>query len=472
MRRNVVVFFLMLVGLLAQAATAQKLRVVTSLPDYAAIVEEVGGERVGVNYIVQGNQDAHFVKPKPSYSLMLRAADLFVTTGLDLELWAPTLIDRSGNRHIREGQPGYVRAAANIPLLEKPVGRPSRAAGDIHIYGNPHIHTSPLNGKIIARNILAGLKRIDPAHAAYYERREKDFEARLDRALFGERLVKILGGDLLSRLLRQHKLFPFLKGRQYRGKPLINYLGGWLKAALPLRGQKIIGYHKNWIYFADTFGLKIVEYIEPKPGIPPTPAHVERVIRTIRQQNVKVMLIANYFERSKPRLIEQRTGIKAVFVPLSVRGEPGVNTYFDLFDLWIRRLTAAFQREVALKEQAHARNVGTDVDAVFGLSGAHWHPCLLWHPRPQAGSYFRGPGPGPDSGSGGYSGLSVRLALRIAGCLRVFPGLHHPGRGHLCPHSHAGAENFSRSHYRHRVCHSHGCGDSHCRPCPPWSRAR
>ena len=217
--RNTLILFLAGIGLavMVRPTEAKKIQVVATLTDYAYLAQEVGGDRVEVQYIVQGNQDAHFVKPKPSYAVMLKEADLLVSTGLDLELWLPALIDKSGNRHIRSGQKGYVQAAAGLHMLEKPAGRPDRSEGDIHIHGNPHIHTSPVNVRIIAHNIVIGLKKVDPAGARYYDQREKAFRDRLDKALFGETLVQMLGGDVLIRLLQQKKLHSFLKSKGVSG---------------------------------------------------------------------------------------------------------------------------------------------------------------------------------------------------------------------------------------------------------------
>jgi len=312
-----------------------KVNVVCSLSTYASLAEEVGGGKVSVSYICKGNEDAHFVKPKPSYSVAMKNADLLVSTGLDLELWLPSLIDRSGNRNLRSGQKGYVKAAEGITMLEKPEGRPDRSQGDIHIFGNPHIQTSPLNAKIIAGNICIGLKKVDSGNAAYYEARLKSFQNRIDEALFGATLTKLLGGDVLTRLLAQHKLHSFLESKKLTGK-----LGGWLKEAKPLRGKPLVGYHMNWVYFADVFGLNMVGYIEPKPGIPPTPAHVNEVIQTVKKYNVKAILTANYFEKSKPEMVASKTGAKAVIVPMGVGGAPGVNDYFDLVNCWLKGLRA------------------------------------------------------------------------------------------------------------------------------------
>ena len=320
------------------------LKVVTTLPDYAWAAEQIGGGDVEVVSIARGNQDAHFIRPRPSYGAAMRDADLFVTTGLDLELWVPALLDLAGNPRIMEGAPGYVSAFTGIEMMDVPVSA-SRTEGDVHIYGNPHIHVDPLNMVLIARNILAGLKKVDPARANGYEERERSLEDSLYRRLFGDELVDLLGGETLARLARSAKLHPFLEAKEYprgSGRKLIDRLGGWMKQAEPLRGRKIIGYHKNWIYFTNRFGLDLVGYIEPKPGIPPTPRHVQEICDIIREQKIKVILSANYFDPEKPMTIAERTGATAVVVPLSTGGAPGAETYDQMVDLWINRLREAF----------------------------------------------------------------------------------------------------------------------------------
>ena len=322
--------------LAAAAPAGATVNIVTTLQDYAAIAREVGGDRVEARAIVAGNADPHFIKPKPSYALMLKDADLFVSTGLDLELWAPVLVNKSGNRNIVDGAPGYVAAAHGIELLDVPKSL-DRSGGDIHIYGNPHIQTSPLNAVIVARNIATGLCKVDAAGCDAYRANAAAFGDRMARRLYGDDLVDLLGADALDPLARQGRLIPFL---QQQG--LIDRLGGWLAEAAPLRGQKIICYHKNWIYFTTLFGLDVVDYVEPKPGIPPTARHVADLIERIRSEHIKVLLAANYFEESKPALIAERTGIVPVIVPTSVGGEPGIDTYTELVDTWIERLVRAF----------------------------------------------------------------------------------------------------------------------------------
>jgi ABC-type Zn uptake system ZnuABC Zn-binding protein ZnuA len=320
---------------------AAPVKVVTSLTTYAAIAREIVGDRGTVSSIAVGDENPHYVQPKPSFVPTLARADLFVTTGLDLELWVPALLDKAGNSRVTEGGPGYVAAYSGIDLLDVPTSF-SRTQGDIHVYGNPHIWTDPLNAVQIARNILAGLKRVAPADAEYFTAREKDFEDRIYKALFGPELVQLLGGQTLADLDRQDKLFDFLKARQYQGAPLSNRLGGWLKQALPFRGTQVACYHKEWDYFSREFEVNCFDYIEPKPGIPPTPRHVQEIIVGMKEKHIPVLLSTNYYDRNQVQEVAQRTGAKAVIVPSNTGGAQGINTYFDLMNLWITELGRAF----------------------------------------------------------------------------------------------------------------------------------
>jgi len=320
-----------------------KISVVASLPCYASIVEYIGGDFITVDNIASGNQDPHFVQPKPSYARMLSKADMFITTGLDLELWVPTIIDKSRNRRVFEGAVGYVSVATDVSLLERTIVNPDRSMGDVHVYGNPHIHTSPLNAKMIAENIVIGLKKVSPENSAAYDANYGDFINRIDRSMFGDELIELFGGELLTKMVMSGTLIDFLQTKEYGGEKLISKLGGWVKEGMPFRGMKVICYHKNWNYFTRDFGLEIVDYIEPKPGIPPTAKHVKEVIEEIENQGIQVMMVAGYFEKNSPKMIAERTGIKDIFLPLDVAGEPGVNTYFELIDCWIDRLNEAFK---------------------------------------------------------------------------------------------------------------------------------
>jgi ABC-type Zn uptake system ZnuABC Zn-binding protein ZnuA len=331
----------LLTALLLPPTGSAPVKVVTSLTTYAAIAREIVGDRGTVFSIAVGSENPHYVQPKPSFVPTLAQADLFVTTGLDLELWVPALLDKASNPRVSEGGPGYVAAYAGINLLDVPAAF-SRAQGDIHVYGNPHIWTDPLNAVLIARNILTGLVRVSPANADYFTARERNFEDRIYRALFGDELVQLLSGPTLADLDRQGKLIDFLNGRQYQGAPLITRLGGWLKQALPFRGTLVACYHKEWDYFSREFQVTCFDYIEPKPGIPPTPRHVQEIITGMQARRIPVLLSTNYYDRGQVLDVARRTGARAVIVPSNTGGASGVDTYFDLVTLWITELGRAF----------------------------------------------------------------------------------------------------------------------------------
>ena len=331
---------ILVVGFGGSARGDATLRVVTTLPDYKVIAESIGGERVVVHAIVQGDQDAHFIRPKPSFVTLVRDADLLISTGLDLELWLPTVVDKSGNTRVRSGQPGYVAASQGMKLLEKPQVM-SRSEGGVHIYGNPHVNTSPINMKIAARNITIGLIKNDPAGKDYYNANLERVLDKIDRSLFGDQLVDFIGGETLCKLSQNGTLLSFLRDNQFRGKPLIDYTGGWLGKMMPLRGTPIVTYHKNWVYFVRLFGLEEAGTVEPKPGIPPSPQHVTDLVNLMRAREIKILLAANYFDEQKIRTVAGRVGAEPVIVPLYVGGVPGVDDYFKLVDYWVDGILSA-----------------------------------------------------------------------------------------------------------------------------------
>lgn len=335
----------MLTSILLLAALAGSpappLKVVTSLTTYGAIAREIAGDRATVTSIAQGDEDPHFVQPKPSFVALLRDADVFVTTGLDLELWVPALLDRANNRKVSEGGPGYVTAYTGIALLEIPVSL-SRSEGDIHADGNPHIHTDPLNAIIIARNILTGLSRVSPSNADYFKGREQDFERRVLEATMGRDLVRILTPAAAFNLLKTGQFDGFLARTNYEGRPLTTRLGGWLKTAQAFAGREIACYHKEWAYFSARFKVTCIAYVEPKPGIPPTPRHVDEVIQLMRARKIPVLFASNYFSRDQIAQVAKKTGATPVVVPENTHGAPGVETYFDLVNTWINGLAAGF----------------------------------------------------------------------------------------------------------------------------------
>ncbi|MDX1645506.1 MAG: metal ABC transporter substrate-binding protein [Longimicrobiales bacterium] len=315
-------------------------RVVTTLPVYASITRAVGGDEVEVVSIADPNEDSHFVRPKPSYALEIRRADMFVTTGLDLELWVPALLDKAGNGDVMEGAQGYVTAHTGIELLDIPTAA-DRSQGDIHIYGNPHLHTDPLRALQVARNITTGLKRVAPDRASVFDAGLAAYQAETYEHLFGARLVELLEGPTLERLALNGNLFSFLRANEYEGTPLIEHLGGWLEQAMPLRGARMICYHVNWSYFEERFGVDCTAYVETKPGISPTPRHVARLIDLMRTQDLSVVFAANYFDPGRVENVARRGDAQAVIVPMQTNPRAGIDSYFDLVDVWVTELVDA-----------------------------------------------------------------------------------------------------------------------------------
>jgi zinc/manganese transport system substrate-binding protein len=323
------------------SAQADPVRVVATLPVYADLVAKIGGAGVDVSAIAAPNEDAHFVRPKPSFALSIRRADLFITTGLDLELWAPTVLDRAGNADVSEGGRGYVTAYTGIELLDIPVSA-DRSGGDVHLFGNPHLTTDPLRALQVARNITVGLERVAPDRTGVWNAGLARVAAEIHGRLFGGRLVELLGGDLLEQLALQGTLHAFLEGEEFEGRPLISELGGWLGAAEAFRGRDIICYHKNWAYLEDRFGVRCADFVEAKPGIPPTPGHVASLLEKMTSEGIGVILAASHYDERKVETVAQRGMARSVIVPMNPGGRAGADDYFALVDTWVDGLAQAF----------------------------------------------------------------------------------------------------------------------------------
>lgn len=282
-------------------ATSQ-IKVVTTLTDLKSITDFIGGDRVDVFAIATGYQNPHFVDPKPSYILKLSRADMFVTVGLDLEIgWVPPLLNSARNAKIQKGGEGYADASLNIPLLQVPASV-NRGEGDIHIYGNPHYWLDPINGKIIAQNIFNTLVRIDPEHRESYEANLSRFVQTIDTK------VK-----------------------------------EWMAKVAPFRNTKVIAYHNEWPYFEQRFGLHIMDFLEPKPGIPPTPSQLAKVIGEMKRENIKIIINSPYFTTEDASLVARNAGGKVVTLATSVGANENIKNYFDLFDYDVAQIVSALQ---------------------------------------------------------------------------------------------------------------------------------
>ncbi len=284
-----------------------KLNVIATTEDLASIASEVGGDHISVEAIARGYQDPHFVEAKPSFILKLQKADILILVGRELEIgWLPPLIQQSRNSKIQVGADGYLDASLQARILEVPQGQITRAEGDVHPLGNPHYWMDPENGKIIAREIFDKFVRFRPNDRAYFEQRLNSFLGHVS--------------DAEKR---------------------------WIDMMAPYKGIKVVTYHRSFPNFADRFGLDIVGYVEPKPGIPPTPQHTLDLINEMKRTNVKLVLVEPYFDLKTPNAIGRATGAEVMVMPPSVGGVKEVTDYFKLFDYDLNLLIAAIKKSGA-----------------------------------------------------------------------------------------------------------------------------
>ena len=331
------------VGGVMPAHAGAKKKVACTLPSVEAIVREVGGDKVETFSLAAGDQDPHTVSPTPSLMKRVRGADMLFEIGMQLELWADQVADGSGNSKIFRGAAGRVVLSAGIPKLEVPA-TVSRSQGDVHPEGNPHVWLDPMRAKIMADNAARALAAAMPEHAAYFAARARAFKDKVDRALFGDQLLKIVGSRKLTQLALSGKLHEFLESRDYQGAKLVTRAGGWLAMARPLRGQKVVEFHKVWAYFASTFGFELVATIEEKPGIAPGPRHLQDTVAKVKSGGVRVILVDNFYDDALPKRVAKEGGATAISVPNQVRGERGVNDYFALVDHVLKRMLAVRAR--------------------------------------------------------------------------------------------------------------------------------
>ena len=317
------------------AAGPKKVAVVTTLNVLAGITREVGGDRVSVTALAKPNQDPHTLVAKPTFKVLAKNADLFVELGLGLDIWGSAVTDASGNPGIQTGQKGRVIATEGIETKELPATL-SKAWGDIHPYGNPHVWLDPVNAKQIAANVAAGLSRVDPDGKDAYAANLKAFDAKIDDALYGHALVEEYGASKLERLSRRNELIDYLKTKGTYGK-----LGGWLKQAEGLRGLKIITYHKTWVYFCDRFGLEIRGEVEEKPGIPPSQSYLASLGDKIKSEGIKVIFIDTIYPTKDGDFLAAKTSAKIVSSPIDLGGAPNTETYFSLIGTLLDRILAA-----------------------------------------------------------------------------------------------------------------------------------
>jgi zinc/manganese transport system substrate-binding protein len=292
-------------GTIGRAAVPAPLKVVATTTDLAALTREIGGDRVTVTALASGRQDPHQVEAKPSFISLVSNADLLVVVGRELEIgWLPTLQTNSRNAKIQVGANGYLDASANVKILEIPTGQLTRAMGDVHPQGNPHYWLDPNNGRIIAQSIRAKLQQLLPADRAYFDTRYADFDKRLAAA-------------------------------EKR----------WDAALAPYKGAKLVTYHRSWPNFMERWGLEVIGYVEPKPGIPAPPSHIIELVAEMKRQNVKLIVVEPYWSPKTPESIASRVeGGKVLVLAPSVGGAEGVTDYIGLFDYDVTHLVDALKQ--------------------------------------------------------------------------------------------------------------------------------
>lgn len=331
---------LSLVGIvlsIVRVSAAQTLRVCATVPELGSLAREVGGEYVSVTVFAKAAEDPHFVEAKPSFIKALSECDLYMQVGFNLEMgWAPILLQNARNGRVLPGTQGYLDASVVIDALEVPSGPVDRSLGDVHAFGNPHYLTDPLNGLRVARLIQDRLSVLQPSAAPYFRDRYEAFHQRLSIALVGEALATKYGAEKLALLFEHGQLETFLNN-QGEG----SLLGGWFGLMQPYYGTKVVADHNMWPYFARRFGLQVIGYLEPKPGLPPTTRHLNALVELMKTEGVKVVLAAAYYDPRYARFLSEHTGATVVHMANQAGAREGTDTYLSMVDYNVRQLAAA-----------------------------------------------------------------------------------------------------------------------------------
>ena len=302
--RSLKIILLFLLALPVGAFAQGKLNVVTTTEDLGSLAREVGGDRVSVTALARGYQDPHFVDPKPSFILAVSKADMLIVVGRELEIgWLPPLLTSSRNSKIQTGGNGYLDASLNVKILEIPTGQITRAMGDVHPLGNPHYWLEPGNGRRIAQAIRDKLSQLSPTNASYFAQRYSDFDSRLAA---GEKR--------------------------------------WDAIMAPYKGTKLVTFHRSWPNFMERWGLDVIGYVEPKPGIPPTPQHTIEVIDGMKSQGAKLIIVEPYFDLKTPQAIANQVGGRVLVLAPSVGGAKEATDYIQLFEYDVNQLAVALKQ--------------------------------------------------------------------------------------------------------------------------------
>lgn len=326
-------FFVTPSAFVTAIAYAQPLQVCATVPELGSLVREVGGDHVSVTVFAKGTEDPHFVEAKPSFIKALSQCDLYVQMGLDLEIgWVPVLLKNARNGQVLPGTRGYLDASAAIAPLDIPTAPVDRSMGDVHPLGNPHYLLDPLNGLRVAGLIRDKLTALQSDRTPYFADRYESFRQRLGVALVGEALAKKYDCEKLALLFEHGRLGAFL---QSQGEESL--LGGWFGLMRPYYGIEVVDDHNMWPYFARRFGLNIIGHMEPKPGIPPTTAHLNDLVGRMRGAGVKAVLAAAYYDPRYAQFVAHNTSARVVYMANQVGARPGTDDYISMVDYNVRQ---------------------------------------------------------------------------------------------------------------------------------------
>ena len=317
-------------------AQAQPLEVCATVPELGSLVQEIGGEQTTLTVFAKGTENPHFVVPKPSFIKALSTCDAYIQVGMDLEIgWVPPLLQNARNGAILPGGQGHIDASTVIAPLEVPSVPVDRSMGDIHPSGNPHYLLDPINGLRVALLLRDRLSALRPASAPYFAERYTDFRRRLGVALVGQALADAYDFEKLVVLARHGRLDSFLKSQ---GQEAL--LGGWLGSLRPHAGNKLVGDHNVWAYFAQLFGFDMVAYLEPLPGIPPTTKHLNTVLELMKANGVRAVLAVAYYDPRYAQFISENSGAAVVSMAGQGDSRPGTAHYLDMIDYNVKQISA------------------------------------------------------------------------------------------------------------------------------------
>lgn len=339
MKRRFVVLSLVLSPFFTSLAHSQALKVCATVPELGSLVREIGGDQVAITVFAKGTEDPHFVVPKPSFVKALSQCDAYVQIGFDLEVgWAPPLLFSSRNAQVQTGGRGYIDTSVAVVPLEVPTITIDRSMGDLHPLGNPHYLLSPTNGLRVAGLLRDRLSAVRPSSSQDFAQRYQDFRRRLGIALVGEALFDKYNFEKLALLAERGQLAQFLGSQNEE-----SLLAGWLGMMQPYYGANVVADHNAWPYFSRFFGLNIISYLEPLPGIPPTTSHMQTVIELMRTNQVKVILAIAYYDPRYAEFVAGNTGATVVNMAHQVAAQPGTENYLDMVDYNVKRLSAALE---------------------------------------------------------------------------------------------------------------------------------